>query len=119
MIDFITSLVGPKFAKPLLFGLAALLLLGVGFGLSRCGSNAAQKQAEQTTASGEAVASAAAEAIEIIGNRTVTEADIDLAVGHVQEEIKNAPDPDTIRSTVIAGLCKQASHRNDPACAVR
>ena len=120
IVAFIARIVGPKFAMPVLIGLVALLLIGSGFGVARCSRDTtAERQAEQTNASGEAVANAAANAIAVIGKRAVTENDVDVAVGQIQEEIINAPDPDTIRSAVIAGLCQQDSHRLDPACKLR
>ena len=120
MITLIARLVGPKLAMPVLVGLAVLLLIGGTFTLSRCTKDhSAERQAEQTTASSEAIANAAKSAIDTIGAREATENDINYAVAHTQKDITDAPDPDAVRRSVIAGLCQQASHRFDPACSVR
>lgn len=102
-------------------GLGVLALLGTVFALGRCtgGDNDdAEQQARQTERSSEAVASAAADAIETIGDRAATEKTIDAAVTHTTQEIQNAPDSDAVRDAVLIGLCSRPSHRDDPACAV-
>lgn len=121
MITFLAGIVGERAAKPVLIGLVVLLIFGVGFGLAKCtgGDDTAQRQAEQTTASGEAIADAAKDAVETITNRTVTEADIDRATDQAIRNIEHATDPDSVRDAVLDGVCGQPSHRNDPACKVR
>lgn len=118
---FIVRLVGERFAPPITIALAALILLGGTFALGRCtgGNTQAEKQAEQTVASGDAVSKAAAAAIGTIGNRNATDQDVDQAVAQIQGKIGNAQSVDDIRGTVIAGLCGQKSHRDDPACKVQ
>jgi hypothetical protein len=117
---WLSGIVGEKAVKWVVIAFAAALLIGAILIVSRCShDNTAERQSEQTSASGGAIANAAADAIETITNRTVTEGDIDAATATAQEEIENASDPDTVRGAVIAGVCGQASHRNDPACRVR
>lgn len=89
--------------------------------LSHCGGSDTDiaKQAEQTTKSGEAIQAAASDAIDTIGDRVATEHNIDQAVTDAQRQIDTATDPETVRSIVVASVCKQASHRNDPACVKR
>lgn len=76
-------------------------------------------QAQQTTRSADAVSNAARDAIETIGNRTATDAVVDQATMDTVENINNAIDPFSVRDAVIAGVCRNPAHRNDPACAVR
>lgn len=107
--------------KRLAIGGAILaVLLAVILPLTMCHhDNTAEKQAEQTNRSGEAIAAAASGAIETIGNRTVTEQNVDNAVNVATENINNAQDATAVRNAVIAGVCGQSSHRHDPACRVR
>lgn len=121
MITFLAGIVGERAAKPVFYGLIVLLIFGVGFGLAKCTGrdDTAQRQAEQTTASGEAIADAAKDAVGTITNRAVTEDDIDRATDQAMKDIGNAADPDSVRDAVLDGVCGQTSHRNDPACAVR
>lgn len=120
IIPWIAKLVGPRFAKPVFYGLIVALLIGAGFALAKCGkSDPAAEQAEQTTRSGEAIANAADAAVETIDNRAVTEADIDAATTNAIERINNAANPDAVRDAVRDSVCQRSSHRHDPACAVR
>lgn len=120
MIGFIANIVGQRAAKPVLFGMIAVVILIAMFAIARCSPDrTVQRQTEQTTASGEAIANAAQEAVQTITNRTATERDIDRATAQAMKEIDHAESADTVRDAVIAGLCGQASHRNDPACTVR
>ena len=115
------TIFGYKLAKPMMFMvLAALLIFGL-LMLSHCGrsDDAAQQQAAQTTRSGEAVANAAQAAIEVIGERAATEKTVDQATAIAVKGVEDAQDPDAVRAVVVASLCRQASHRLDPACAVR
>lgn len=114
---FIVRLVGERFALPVTIALAALILLGGTFALGRC--QRGNPQAEQTNASGNAAADAAVAAINTIGNRNATDKDVDQIVAQIQGKIGDAQSVDDIRSTVIAGLCDQPSHSDDPACSVR
>jgi hypothetical protein len=120
MIGFLTRMFSPKLAVPVLAGLVIVVMVVAGLAIRSCTrDNTAQRQAEQTTASGDAYANAAENAIDTIGNRVVTERDIDNAINNVQQEILNAQDPAAIRSAVLDSVCRSPSHRNDPACAVR
>lgn len=121
MIALLTRIVGPKLARPVAFGLLAALVLLMIFVVVRCQprDTTAQQQAQQTTRSSDAIADAASGAIATIENRTITDADIDAATDAAVEDIANAQDPVAVRSAVLDRVCRQASHRNDPACAVR
>lgn len=120
-MTWLISLVGARAAKPVLYVLAVLIALGLVFTLARCTrpDNAVVEQATQTTRSGEAIANAAGAAVLTIDNRAVTERDIDTATAVITENIDNAQNYDAVRAAVVAGVCRQASHRNDPACAMR
>lgn len=120
MIRFITSIVGQRAAKPVLIVLTVVMVLIILIIVMRCTPDrTVARQTEQTTASGEAIANAAQEAVQTITNRTATEQDIDRATAQAIKEIDHAESADTVRDAVIAGLCGQTSHRNDPACTVR
>lgn len=101
----------------------AVLFVGVlvlVLSLTHCGDNReAAEQAKQTNRSGEAITAAASDAIETIGDRVATEKNIDDAVTDAQKDIADVQDPNVIRNIVIDGVCKQNSHRHDPACRVR
>lgn len=110
-----------KAFKPVLGIAAVLIVLGLVYMLGRCSgdNDDVEAQAEQTNRSGEAIADAAKMAIDKVEDRVATEKSIDAAVAATTTEIENAQDVDAIRSAVIAGVCKQAAHRNDPACIVQ
>ena len=119
MMDALTSLVGPRLAKPLLWLLITLLaigLLSVGYCALRGGR---ADQAKQTTKSSDALAGAAKGAVSDISNQTKAETATDAAVAAVKEEVGNAIDPAAIRSAVARDICVRREYRNDPACAVR
>ena len=117
---WLASIVGEKFARPVLIGLTVLLLVGGIFLLGYCSrddkSDELEAQVEQTNRSGEAIADAAEMAIDTIGDRVATESTIDEAVERTVDRIEGAQDADAVRNAVIAGLCSQREHRNDPAC---
>jgi len=120
MIAFLAGIVGPKLARPALALIIGLIVLSLFLTVRACTRDTtAERQAEQTNASGDAIANAAADAIETIENRTVTEKAVDDAVAATTKDIADAPDPDHVRAAVLAGVCGQPSHRNDPACKVR
>ena len=118
MIPFLTPLLATKFGKPAVIALGVLLLVGAIFLLGRCTGNndELEAQVEQTNRSGEAIADAAEMAIDKIGDQAVTERSIDTAVAETVASIEGAQDADAVRNAVIAGLCSQHAHRNDPAC---
>jgi len=119
-MNFITSIIGERFARPAIFGFVLILVFIAVFSIARCSrDDTAQRQAEQTTQSSDAIANAAEVAIGTIENRTVTEKDIDHATAIAEFEINEAADAATVRAAVLGGVCGQTSHRNDPACAVR
>lgn len=110
-----------KTARLFIIGLAVAAVIFAVFGLAQCGKNdrAVQRQAEQTAASAEAISDAAAVAINTIGNRAVTEKDINHATTIAVLEIGDAVDPDDVRAAVIRGVCRTAQHSTDPACTLR
>lgn len=119
MMGALTSLVGTRLAKPLLWilvTLLAIMLLSVGYCALRGGQ---ADQAKQTTKSSEALADAAKGAVSDISNQTKAETATDAAVATVKEEVGNAIDPAAIRSAVARDVCVRREYRNDPACAVR
>jgi tRNA A37 N6-isopentenylltransferase MiaA len=118
MIAWLTAIVGSKLARPVLIGGTVLLVVLLAFGLGYCSrdDDALEAQVEQTNRSGEAVADAAEMAIDTIGDRTATDAEIDDAVQRTVDRIAGAEDADAVRNAVITGLCGQREHRNDPAC---
>lgn len=106
--------------RPILIGAVILLLVVMVFLIGRCTkddrSDELEAQVEQTDRSGKAIANAAEMAIDTIGDRVATEATIDQAVRHTIGRIDEAPDLNAVRYAVIASLCQQYEHRNDPAC---
>jgi hypothetical protein len=119
---WLATKVGAKLAKPVLFGGMFLLVIAAVFLLGRCTGNDNEDvaaQVEQTNRSGEAIADAAEMAIDDIGEQTATEAVIDQAVEEATREIDRAESADAVRAAVIAGLCGQREHRDDPACQVQ
>lgn len=101
-------------------GLVLLIILGASLTMCSSGGNKqAAEQAKQTTNSGEAIADAAQDAVANIESNRITNEDIDAAVRETQENLDHAEDPDAVRAAVIAGVCGNPAHRNDPACKVR
>lgn len=120
-LGWLAAIVGQRAAKPVFFGLLIVVLLGGMFLLGKCSNedDAIQAQVEQTNRSGEAISNAAEMAIDKVENRTVTDQVIDQAVASTLQEIDRAETADDVRAAVVAGLCGQPEHRNDPACRVR
>lgn len=110
---------GERLGRILFVALVILALLLV-FGIVRaCAHKSEAPQAEQTTASGEAIANAAQDAISTIGNRTDAERAIDATVAEVKEDLGNATVPDDLRARVAPFVCLRPEYRNDPACTLR
>jgi low affinity Fe/Cu permease len=120
-LGWLAAVVGQRAAKPVFFGLLAVLLLGTMFLLGKCSNDDDEiaAQVEQTNRSGEAVANAAEMAIDKLEDRTVTDQAIDQAVASTTQEIGRAETADAVRAAVIAGVCDEPEHRHDPACRVR
>lgn len=118
IIAWLGGIIGPKAAKPFLWGIGILALIALGFTLSRCGSDntAAEEQAKQSTRTSEAYAEAVANGVAIIDNRAVTESALAEATVAVKEEIGAAASLSDIRSSLITRLCKQPEHAKDAAC---
>lgn len=112
-----------KLGRPLMIGGGIVLLLLLVFALGRCtggnDTNAIKAQADQTNRSSEAIADAASDAVTMLEHRTATEDAIDQVVSQTVDEINGAQSPDAVRAAVLAGVCSQPSHRNDPACITR
>ena len=121
IITWLTSKVGSKLARPLVIGGLILLLVLVVFLVGRCttGDDTDGAQIEQSNSSSNAIADAAADAIKTFDERTATEDAIDKVVSETVSEIEAAPDADAVRSAVLAGVCSQQAHMNDPACTTR
>lgn len=121
IIRFFTGLVGAKFAMPAALVSAAILgSLIFGIILWSCsGDDAAEQQAEQTTASSEAIADSAQDAIEAIDANNDADAEIDEVVEVAEEEISNAKSADDVRDAVLDSLCGRPGFGNDPSCQLR
>lgn len=117
MIAWLVPLVGERLARPVFFaGMAILLILITVIAVKCSGDDGEAQQAEQTVRSGEAIAEAAAAAVDVIDDRRVTEADVAAAADQAAKEIGAAQSTQEIRGAVLKAVCAQASHRNDPAC---
>jgi hypothetical protein len=119
MIALIASLVGPKLAKPVFYGVLALLvaaILSVGYCSLKRG---AAEQAEQTTKSSEALADSAEQAVAVVINSNEREASVDAVVAQAEKEIDNAPDPVARRAAALRAVCGLPEYSRDPACAVQ
>lgn len=93
-----------------------MLILAVG----SCGRDRTkEKQVEQSAASANAASDAGANAVQVAASVAAKEATADEATRVTVREIEGAETADDIRSAVIDRLCKQPSHRLDPACRVR
>lgn len=105
--------------KPVLI-VGAVLLMGVllfalGY-FSRKDDHGQAEQAKQTTRSGEAISTAAQDAISIIGERVATDHNIDQATQQAVSEIGVATSADQVRDAVLQAVCQQKVHSHDPAC---
>lgn len=118
---FLIKMVGERAAKPVFFGLIGVVIVACAIMLAKCSGRdrTAERQAEQTTRSGDAYANASNAAIGTIERRHDTDAAGDSGVAETQRTIDNAQDPDAVRNAVIDRVCRSASHRHDPACPVR
>lgn len=100
--------------------IAGVLLLGVIiaviFALGRCSGGDESAQVQQTTRSTNAVASAAADAVSTLEERTSDEKSIDEAVTQATQEIRNAQTVEKVHSAVTQALCGKPAYANDPAC---
>lgn len=117
----IETFVASRFFRPTI---AAGLVIFIGVLIlitAKCGriDHTAERQAEQTTRSGEAITAAATDAIQIIGDRAASDRTVDDAVTTAMKGIDDAKSVDDIRRAVVSSLCQQAAHSGDPACRVR
>lgn len=105
----------PAIAASIAFILLILILI-----VGSCGRDrASERQAEQTSASGEAANAAGASAVNTAASVAAAEASNDAATRRTVETINESNNPDAVRNAVLDRLCKQESHRLDPACRVR
>lgn len=119
MIALISSLVGPKLAKPVFYGILMLLAVAV-LSIGYCSLKRGEAgQAKQTTRSSEAIADAAENAVAVVINANGREASVDAVVAQAEKEIDNAPDPAVRRAAALRAVCGLPEYRKDPACAVQ
>lgn len=107
-------------ARWVLSALIIIVLTIMLLSLTQCDrDNKEAVQAQQTTRSTEAVASAAANAVAALEDRTITERAIDDAVQTATKEINDAQSTEEVYAAVKSALCGRAAYVNDPACRVR
>ncbi len=120
MFEWIALKWASKLGRPLMIVGGVLLLFGLAFLLGRCtggdDTDAIEAQANQTNLSSDAIADAAAGAIETLEGRVATEDAIDQATQAALTEIDGAASPIQIENAVRSALCAKPSHQNDPAC---
>ena len=116
MIAILTSLVGPKLAKPVLYALIALLAVAV-LSVGYCSlNNRAAQQAKQTTRSSEAIADAAEQAVGVVINSNARDTSVDAVVTQAAKDIDNAPDDATRRAAALAAVCSLPEYSRDSRC---
>lgn len=94
------------------------LIIGTIFALGRCSQGNDSAQVQQTTRSTNAVASAAADAVSVLEERTTDEKSIDEAVTQATQEIGSAQTVQEVHSAVTSALCHRDAFAADPACRV-
>lgn len=109
---------GSRFAQ---IGLLILFVAIATLAISKCtgGNRKEAAQARQTSASGEAIANAAKDAVETVSGRSEAELAIDAAVAEAKKDIGNAQSSADIRVVVARELCRLPEYRNDASCIVR
>ena len=119
-MTWIASIVGERFARPVLIGGGVLLLFAIVFLIGRCSKDDYEDdyraQIEQTDRENTALADAAEGAIQTLENRTATEDAIDQATQAALTDIDAAVSPEQVRNAVLMGVCNTDEHRNDPGC---
>lgn len=103
----------------LIAGIAAIVIVLAIILWPRDDNEEVAAQASATTAHTEAIATAAAGAIEVLQDRVITDKNVDAAVKQTKGEIENAKDVAAIRASVVASLCKRPAYSRDPACTVQ
>lgn len=112
--------VGHRAATGIVIGLLVFIIWGVILAVTYNWRKPDPKhQANQTTASAEAIASAATNAVDTVTSRMTADQEIDAATALALKDIENAQDADAVRAAVISAVCLRDSHRNDPACQLR
>lgn len=76
-------------------------------------------QERQNTASADAYAGSAKNAVETVTARASEEASVDTVVAQATQEIDDAKDPDAARAAVVSAVCKLRAYRDRPECAVQ
>lgn len=117
---------GERAGLILLVVLALILVFGIMSVLNKCEQSRHERelgaQTKQGNASAEAIANAAADAVQTVQGRGTVEQQIDAATAQASKEIGNAENSDEIRAAVLRALCgdgMRGNPRNDPACDVR
>jgi uncharacterized membrane protein len=119
-MTWLVGKIGERAAQWVLFAaLICLFILG-GLVIFRAVSHRlhvqAEAQAEQTTASGTALADAAADAVNEVAAQSVRETKIDAATAVALERIDHAENPADVRGAVVDALClRDASYCEHPA----
>lgn len=109
-----------RYWYPVVSGALALVLLAVILSVGSCGRDkTAERQAEQTAASGQAANTAGAAAVNTAASVAAGEAASDAETRRTMGVINESSDPDAVRNAVLERVCKQDSHRLDPACRLR
>lgn len=109
-----------RYWYPVVGGALALVLLAVILSVGSCGRDkTAERQAEQTAASGQAANIAGANAVNVAASVAADEIAADARTRQTMETINESRDPDAVRNAVLDRVCKQDSHRLDPACRLR
>lgn len=109
-----------RYWYPVVGGALVLVLFAVILTVGSCGRDkTAERQAEQTAASGQAANAAGANAVNVAASVAVDEIAADAATRQTMETINESRDPDAVRNAVLDRLCQQPAHRLDPACSVR
>lgn len=113
-------MIDPRVWYSVIAGACALVLLGLILSVGKCGRDrTAERQAEQTTRSGQAASQAGSAAVQIVATTAAGEAATDRDTAQTVGVIHEAPDADAVRRAVLDRLCKQDAHRLDAACRVR
>lgn len=121
LLGWLTARVGPRAVRGIIVGVVVFLVWGVLIVVyhTMIRRDDPKHQVNQTTASAEAIANAATNAVETVTGRMTANQEIDAATAIAMREIENAEDSDAVRAAVIAAVCLRQTNRDDPACQLR
>lgn len=121
MIPLITSRLNiPRWAAWLAVAVIAVVLVYAAWSVwSWRVESQKTAQTKLNNSASDAQANAAAKAIDTVMKAESRDKTVDQAVSAAQKEIRNAPNPQAARATVVATLCGMRSYANDPACKVQ